>query len=89
MRGGLARRMCSDTDNSIFPPSVVVVVIGKKLLPQTLQKTVPSFSSGPSTLCPLPGNAPLLDSSWIKDVRSLDIQCYGYCGTKASRLVPT
>ena len=31
MRGGLARRMCSDTENSIFPPSVVVVVIGKKL----------------------------------------------------------
>ena len=55
MRGGLARRMCSDTENSIFSPSMVVVVIGKKLLPQTLQKTVPSFSSGPSTLCPLPG----------------------------------
>ncbi len=55
MRGGLARRMCSDTENSIFPPSVVVVVIGKKLMWQTLQKTVPSFSSGPSTLCPLPG----------------------------------
>jgi hypothetical protein len=50
MRGGLARRMCFDTENSIFPPSVVVVVIGKKLLPQTLQKTVPSFSSDPSTL---------------------------------------
>ena len=55
MRGGLARRMCSDTENSIFPSSVVVVVIGKKLMWQTLQKTVPSFSSGPSTLCPLPG----------------------------------
>ena len=55
MRGGLARRMCSDTENSFFPPSVVVVVIGKKLMWQTLQKTVPSFSSGPSTLCPLPG----------------------------------
>jgi hypothetical protein len=47
--------MCSDTENSIFPPSVVEVVIGKKLMWQTLQKTVPSFSSGPSTLCPLPG----------------------------------
>ena len=60
MRGGLARRMCSDTKNSSFPPSVVVVVIGKKLLPQTLQKTVPSFSSGPSTLCPLPGQRTIL-----------------------------
>jgi len=64
MRGGLARRMCSDTENFIFPPSMVVVVIGKKLMWQTLQKNVPSFSSGPSTLCPPPGNAPFLDSSW-------------------------
>jgi hypothetical protein len=55
MREGLARRMCSDTENSIFPFSMVVVVIGKKLLPQTLQKTVPSFSSDPPTLCLLPG----------------------------------
>jgi hypothetical protein len=47
--------MCSDTENSFFTPSVVVVVIGKKLLPQTLQKNVSSFSSAPSTLCPLPG----------------------------------
>ena len=41
MRGGLARRMCSDTENSIFPPSVVVVIIGKRLMWQTLQETVP------------------------------------------------
>jgi hypothetical protein len=27
---------------------------------QTLQKTVPSFSSGPSTLCPLPGQRSIL-----------------------------
>ena len=60
MRGGLARRMCSDTENSIFPPSVVEVVIGKKLLPQTLQKTALPFSSGPSTLCPLPGQPTIL-----------------------------
>ena len=55
MRGGLARRMCSDTENFFSPPSLVVVVIGKKLLPQTPQKTVPSSSSRPSTLYPLPG----------------------------------
>jgi hypothetical protein len=65
MRGGLARRMCSDTENSIFPPSMVVVVIGKKLLPQTLQK--PSRHSRlarqPSDRCR--DNAPFLDSSWI------------------------
>jgi len=30
--------MCSDTENSIFPPSVVVIVIGKKLMWQTLQE---------------------------------------------------
>jgi hypothetical protein len=52
--------MCSDTENSSFPPSVVVVVIGKKLLPQTLQKTAPTFSSGPSTFCPLPGQRTIL-----------------------------
>jgi hypothetical protein len=70
MRGGLARRVCSDTENSFFPPSVVVVVvIGKKLMPQTLQKTVPSFSSRPSTLCPLPGQCTIL--GFVMDNRLL------------------
>jgi hypothetical protein len=67
MRGGLARRVCSDTENSFFPTSVVVVVIGTKLLPQTLQKTVPSFSSGPPTLCPLPGQRTIL--GFVMDCR--------------------
>lgn len=62
--------MCSDTENSIFPPSVVVV-IGKKLMPQTLQKTVPSFSSGPSTFCPLPGQRTIL--GFVMDNRLLHI----------------
>jgi hypothetical protein len=33
----------------------VVISIRKKLVPQTLQNTVPSVSSGSSTFCPLPG----------------------------------
>jgi hypothetical protein len=55
MRGGLARHVCVDTENSFVPSIVVAVVIGKKLAPHILQKTEPSFSSGPSTICPLPG----------------------------------
>ena len=54
-RGGLARRLCSDTENSFFPSAVVVVFIRKKLVPHTLHWTVLSGSSGPSTFCPLPG----------------------------------
>ena len=59
-RIGLALRVFSDTENSLFPSAVVVVFIRRKLVPHTLQKTVPSGSSGPSTFCPLPGQRTIL-----------------------------
>ena len=65
MRGGLARRMCSDTENSIFPPSVVVVVIGKSSCGKRCKKPSRHSLLARQLSVRCRGNAPFLDSSWI------------------------